>query len=224
LGGIKLKIRIPTELVPHPTKYTHIASLSTQQSVLVKEEILNHKFQMKNLNVVKCEICMELHMMDGQVQQTRKPYSCQICHKRKDPMYFLKNNLHPVWYEVSDDGELVRDKDGNKVPHFEIPPELKRLSKAEKFLIRRCSNYVPSVHLSNRVFALKGHCVTFLQDISAMCNKLPLRKETMVIFIRYLGNKDTCDVYPKLLRVKRQNMLEALLWLKKITLFIPTHP
>jgi hypothetical protein len=53
-GGIKLKIRIPTELVPHPTKYTQIASLSTQQSVLVKEEILHHKFQMKNLNAVKC--------------------------------------------------------------------------------------------------------------------------------------------------------------------------
>jgi hypothetical protein len=30
LGGTKLKIRIPTELVPHPTKYTQIASLPTQ--------------------------------------------------------------------------------------------------------------------------------------------------------------------------------------------------
>ncbi len=76
----------------------------------------------------------------------------------------MKNNLHPVWYEVSDDGELVRDKDGNKVPHFEMPPELKRLSMAEKFLIWKCSNYVPLVHLSNGVFALKGHCVTFPQD------------------------------------------------------------
>ncbi len=159
---------------------------------------------------------MELHMVNGQVQQTRKPYSCPKCHKRKDPIYFLKNNLHPVWYEVSNDGELVRDKDGNKVPHFEIPPELKRLSMAEKFLIRRCSNYFPSVHLSNGVFALKGHCVTFPQDISAMCNKLPLlRKETMVVFIRYLGNKNTCNVYPKSLCVKRQNVLEAVLWLKK---------
>ncbi len=155
---------------------------------------------------------MELHMVDGQVQQTR---SCLKCHTRKDPMYFLKNNLHPVWYKVSDDGELVRDKDGNKMPHLEIPPELKRLSMAEKVLIRRCSNYVSSVHLSNGVFALKGHCVTFPQDISAMYNKLPLRKETMVVFIRYLGNKDTCHVYPKSLRVKRQNVLEALLWLKK---------
>jgi hypothetical protein len=71
------------------------------------------------------------------------------------------------------------------------------------------------VHLSNGVFALKGHCVTFPQDISAMCNELPLCKETMVVFIRYMGNKDTCDVYPTSLCVKRQNMLEALLWLKK---------
>ncbi len=101
------------------------------------------------------------------------------------------------------------------MPHYEIPPELKRLSMAEKFLIRRCSNYVPLVHLSIGVFALKGHCVTFPQDISAMCNKLPLRKETNAVFIRYLGNKDTCDVYPKLLRVERQNVLEALLWLKR---------
>ena len=29
-GGIKLKIQIPIELFPHPTKYTQIASLPTQ--------------------------------------------------------------------------------------------------------------------------------------------------------------------------------------------------
>ncbi len=170
---------------------------------------------MKNLNVLKCELCLELLIVDREVQQTRKPYFCYKCHDRKDPMYFLKNNLHPVWYEVSDDEEFIRDKDGNRVPHFERPVELIKLSMAEKFLIRRCSNYVPLVHLSNGTFALKGHCVTFPQDISAMCNVLPLRKETMVEFIQYLGNKDTCAVYPKSLRVKRKNMLEALIWLKK---------
>ncbi len=170
---------------------------------------------MNNLNVLKCELCLELHIVDREVQQTRKPYSCYKCHDRKDPMYFLKNNLHPVWYEVLDDGEFIRDKNGNGVLHFERPVELTRLSMAEKFLIRRCSNYVPLVHLSNGTFALKGHCVTFPQDISAMCNELPLRKETMVVFIRYLGNKDTCAVYAKSLRVKRKNVLEALIWLKK---------
>ncbi len=35
------------------------------------------------------------------------------------------------------------------------------------------------------------------------------------MFIRYIGNKDTSAVYPKSLRVNKQNVLEALLWLKK---------
>jgi hypothetical protein len=80
-------------------------------------------------------------------------------------MYFLRNNLHPVWYEVSNGGEFIRDKDGNKVLHFERPVELTRYSMAKKFLIRICSNYVPSVHLSNGTFVLMGHCVTYPQDI-----------------------------------------------------------
>ena len=168
-SAVKLNIRIPTESVPNPKNYAEMASLPTQQSVIVKEEILNHEFHMKNLNVLKCELCLELHIVDGH-QQTRTPYTCSKCFGRKDPMYFLKNNLHPVWYEVSEDGEFIRDKEGNKVPHFERPVELTRLSMAEKFLIRRCSNDVPSVHLSNGTFALRGHCVTFPQDISAMCN------------------------------------------------------
>jgi hypothetical protein len=203
LGAVKLNIRIPTELVPNLKNYTKKARLPMQRSILVREEILNHEFHMKNLNGrLKCELCLELHIVDREVQQTRKPYSSYKCHDRKDPMYFLKNNLHPVWYKVSDDEEFIRDKDGNRAPHFERPVELTRLSMAEKFLIWRCSIYVPSVHLSNGTFALKGYCVTFPQDISAMCNKLPLCKETMVVFIWYLGNKDTCAVYPKSLRVK----------------------
>ncbi len=37
----------------------------------------------------------------------------------------------------------------------------------------------------------------------------------MVVFIQYIGNKDTSAVYPKSLHVNRKNVLEALLWLKK---------
>ncbi len=74
---------------------------------------------------------------------------------------------------------------------------------------------MPSIHLSNGTFALIGHCVTFPQDITKMCNNLPLRKEAVVVFICYIGNKDTCAVYPKSLRASKQNVLKALLWLKK---------
>ncbi len=74
---------------------------------------------------------------------------------------------------------------------------------------------MPSIHLSNGTFALKGHCVTFPQDITEMCNKLPLRKEAVVVGIRYIGNKDTSAVYSKSLHVNKLNVLIALLWLKK---------
>jgi hypothetical protein len=74
---------------------------------------------------------------------------------------------------------------------------------------------VPSIHLLNGTFALKGHCVTFPQDITEMCNEFPLRKEAVVVCIHYIGNKDTSAVYPKSLHVNKQNVLEALLWLKK---------
>ena len=48
-----------------------------------------------------------------------------------------------------------------------------------------------------------------------MCDELPNRKETVLVFIRYIGNKDTSAVYPKSMRVNRRNVIEALLWLKK---------
>ncbi len=48
-----------------------------------------------------------------------------------------------------------------------------------------------------------------------MCNELPHRKEQVLVFICYIGNKDTSAVYPKFMRVNRQNVIDALLWLKK---------
>jgi hypothetical protein len=109
----------------------------------VKKEILQHEFYTNNINAIKCETCLELQILDKQVKQRKDSHTCQKCQNRKDPMYFLRNNLHLVWYVVSNSGEFIRDKDGNKVPHFDRPVELTRLSMDEKFLIRRCSNYVP---------------------------------------------------------------------------------
>ncbi len=92
---------------------------------------------------------------------------------------------------------------------------MKRLTVAEQLLIQRCATFVPSVHLSNGTFALKAHGITFLQDITQMCDVLPLRKEQVLVFICYIGNNDTSAVYPKSMRVNQQNVIDALLWLKK---------
>jgi hypothetical protein len=48
-----------------------------------------------------------------------------------------------------------------------------------------------------------------------MCDELPHRKEQVLVFICYIGNKVTSAVYPKSMRVNRQNVIDAFLWLKK---------
>ncbi len=48
-----------------------------------------------------------------------------------------------------------------------------------------------------------------------MCNELPYRKEQVLVFIPYIGNKDTSAVYPNSMQVNRQIVINALLWLKK---------
>ena len=48
-----------------------------------------------------------------------------------------------------------------------------------------------------------------------MCDELPHRKEEVLVFVHYIGNKDTSAVYPKSMRVNQRNVIDALLWLKK---------
>lgn len=215
-GAPRLTISIDTYIVPDPRKYANSNNtMPTQRDILVMEEILEHEFLTNNLNIVKCIVCLECHMQSNIVSSSKEVYTCKKCLKRKDNDYYLKNNLHPVWFEVNEDGSYKLDETGKKIPHFEVPDELKRLTVAERLLIRRCATFVPSVHLSNGTFALKGHCVTFPQDITKMCDELPHRKEEILVFVRYIGNKDTTAVYPKSMRVNRRNVIDALNWLKK---------
>ena len=107
------------------------------------------------------------------------------------------------------------DTKGAKIPQYHIPEELSTLSMYEKLLIRRCANFVPTDHLRNGVFALKGHAVTFPQDITELCHELPQKKDMIITFIQNIGNRDTSAVFPTSLRVNRRKVLNALLWLKK---------
>ena len=216
-GAPRLTVTIDTDIVPDPRKYANSNKrMPTKRDILVMEEILEHKFITNNLNIVKCNVCLECHMQSTIISPSDKDiYTCKKCHKGKDNDYYLRNNLHPVWFEVNEDGSYKLDEAGKKIPHFEIPHELKRLTVAERLLIRRCATFVPSVHLSNGTFALKGHCVAFPQDIAKMCDELPHQKEEILVFVRYIGNKDTSAVYPKSMRVNRRNVIDALHWLKK---------
>ena len=107
------------------------------------------------------------------------------------------------------------DENGDKEIQYHILEELACLTMYEKLLIRRCANFVPSVHLRNGIFGINGHCVTFPQDITEMCDELPQRKETLLTFVRNIGNKDTDNVFPTSLRVNRNKVVNALKWLQK---------
>jgi hypothetical protein len=97
--------------------------------------------------------------------------------------------MHPLWYEIEEDGLFRTNSNGKKIPQFDRPYKLLRLSMAEKLLIQRCASFVPSIHLSNGTFELKGLCVTFPQDITKMCNKLLLRKEAVFCLYATLVTK-----------------------------------
>jgi hypothetical protein len=47
----------------------------------------------------------------------------------------IKNNMYPLWYEIEDDGSFQMDSNGKKIPRFDRPHKLLRLSMAEKLLI-----------------------------------------------------------------------------------------
>lgn len=214
---------VDAQLIPIP-KLHSLDKCPTKRQIIVKEQILQFEHNLADLNIYKCSDCLECHieqrrgiMRSGRIASDGDAvdYICKKCKTRNDPEYFLRNNMHPVWYLKNNDGTDMRDENGKKVPQYHIPQELECLSMAEKLLIRRCANFVPTVHLRNGVCAIKGHAVTFPQNITEMCNELPQRKETIVTFIRNIGNANTTDAFPTSLRVNRDKVLTALRWLKK---------
>ena len=137
-----------------------------------------------------------------------------VVNTRRKKGYWLKNNLQPIWYERTDDGNFRLDDAGEKIVRYNVPEVLSTLSMRKKLLIRRSSPPIPSLHILNGIYRIKGHCVPFPQDISDMCDELPRRRESVVTFVRQIGNKDTFEMHLKHLRVYRKKIIPALEWLK----------
>ena len=115
-GAPRLSISIDVEIVPDPRKHANSKQpMPTEREMLIKEQILEHEFITNNLNIVKCKVCLECHIQNN-VLPDHESYTCKKCHKRKDPDYYMKNNLHPVWFEVNKDGSNKLDLSGKKSP------------------------------------------------------------------------------------------------------------
>jgi hypothetical protein len=88
--------------------------MPSQREILVKEQILEHKFITNNLNIVKCNVCLECHIQNN-VLPDQESCTCKKCRKRRDNDYNLNDNLHPVWFEVNEDGSHKLDEAGKKI-------------------------------------------------------------------------------------------------------------
>ncbi len=114
-GAPRLTRSIDVEIVPDPRKYANSNKpIPSQREILVKEQILEQKFITNNLNIVKCNVCLECHVQNN-VLPDQESYTCQKCHKRKDNDYYLNNNLHPVWFKINKDGSHKLDEAGGKI-------------------------------------------------------------------------------------------------------------
>lgn len=107
------------------------------------------------------------------------------------------------------------DTEGKKIVRYDIPPELQDLTISEGLLIRRFAPYIPSIHIRNGTYGIRGHCVTFPQQVEDLCDVLPQRKDTILTFVRQMHTTGSTTSTIKNLRVNRLKVLNALHWLKR---------
>ncbi len=189
----------------------------TEREIFVKEKIFEQEFVTNNLNILKCNECLQCHI-EKNVLPNQESYTCNKCRKRKDPDYLMNNNLHPGWFEVNKDGLTKMDLTRENFPILIFRKNLRDSLLRNNCLFKDVQLLYPLfIYPMDGTFALKGRCVTFPQDITQMCNELPQRKETVLVFIHYIGNKDTSAVYPKFMHINRQNVNKALFWFEKTT-------
>ncbi len=126
-GAPKLTISIDVELAPDPRRYTNSGqAMPKEREIIFKEQLIEHEFVMNNLNIQKCNTCLECHM-EKDVMMKQDSSTCKKCKDRNDPNHFIKNNMHPIWFQMNSIGK--------KIPRFDRPHKLLRLSMAEKLLI-----------------------------------------------------------------------------------------
>lgn len=200
----------------------------TKRQVKVREAMFMFEYNNKCQRIKICPCCKENVMIHPrnktQLDEHFTPKSvkharCKKCKKDVNVMansnYYETTNRHPVWYEHDIcTGKKILGPDGKPIVKYFIPDELKDLRLGEKLLIQRYSPYIPTQHIRNGAYGIKGHCVTFPQDITDICNVLPQRKEKLLTFIRYMSNKDNTATYPKQYVIRRKNVITALKWLK----------
>ena len=117
-----LNLKRDVYFIPDPCKYNglHGQKSPTAREILAREKILQFEHDMESLNMFMCPECKECHL-ESKPPTNNLMDTCRACNKRKDPDYYINNNLHPVWYLVDDDNNYILDGNGKKVVQYHVP-------------------------------------------------------------------------------------------------------
>ncbi len=158
---------------------------------------------MRQLSIHCCPCCRENKIQDLDFRIITKCNTvCKDC-KKKDRDHYIKNDLHPIWYEHDDEGNIILDVQDIPFIHYDIPKELTDLTVPEKMLIRRYAPFKSPFHL------------TFQQDITEVCDILPRTKISIATLIRDIKKDKNTPICKKEYRINRNRVMAALSWLKR---------
>ena len=147
----------------------------------------------------KCDRCRIVSLQDMFVSSGNICRSCANGHYTGD--YF--EEFLPIW------------SDEKGICQYHVPQVLSSLREGEKLLIQQISVYVPLHHLKHGQLGAQGHIVSFTQDISHVCKILPrIPEDVSLIRVVKHFKVGEGEIASKSFSIRRQNVLDALKWLK----------
>ena len=134
---------------------------------------------------------------------------CNVCKESK-----LNSNVNPdtgicrrCVNERPKDGQPYKFSPENNLHPGPVPPPLKNLSRVEKAAITPLRTQMTVVKLKGGGARLKGHAISFEQDIASFAKELPRKPDDLGIVYLRTPNSDVE------LQANRVKLLDALTWL-----------
>ena len=122
-------------------------------------------------------------------------------------------------------GHIPKFSPANNMWLGDVPPELQELTIPEEKLLSlyRHNSCVIKLHspfhsATTAQAALKGNCITFLQNVPDIVKSLPLRLDDLcdTLKVIFIGARLPERIHlKKILTVRKKKIIEALQWLKK---------
>ena len=178
-----------------------IATKNTDRIAEYKEKFINSTEAFDKLcSEIEHRRCNDCHIVS--IQDIFK--SNNICKRCAGKNAWTNADMLPLWI----------DEFGND--QFYVPEVLSCLREGEKLLIQQISVFVPLHHLKYGQLGTRGHIVSFPQDITEVCKKLPRTPENVKL-IRVVKHFKLAEgeITSTSFMIRKKNVLDALQWLQK---------